>query len=70
MALMVSRHVQHLPVVMDGKLIGMVSVRDLLQLRLEEVLAEAEAMQKYIGGGSGGVKRWALPEPQEPGPWR
>ena len=50
MALMVSRHVQHLPVVMDGKLAGMVSVRDLLQLRLEEVLAEADAMQKYIGG--------------------
>ena len=49
-ALMVSRHVQHLPVVMDGKLVGMVSVRDLLQFRLEEVLAEADAMQKYIGG--------------------
>lgn len=49
-ALMVSRHVRHLPVEMDGKLVGMVSVRDLLQLRLEEVLAEADAMQKYIGG--------------------
>lgn len=49
-ALMVSRHVQHLPVVMDGKPVGMVSVRDLLQLRLEEVLADADAMQKYIGG--------------------
>jgi hypothetical protein len=51
MALMVSRHVQQLPVVTDGKLVGMVSVRDLLQLRLEEVLAEADAMQKYIGVG-------------------
>lgn len=50
MALMVSRHVRHLPVVTDGYLVGMVSVRDLLQLRLEEVLAEADAMQKYIGG--------------------
>lgn len=50
MALMVSRHVRHLPVVADGKLVGMVSVSDLLQLRLAEVLAEADAMQKYIGG--------------------
>ncbi len=49
-ALMITRHVQHLPVVRDAKLVGMVSVRDLLQLRLEEVLAEADAMQKYIGG--------------------
>jgi CBS domain-containing protein len=50
MALMITRHVQHLPVVTDGKLVGMVSGRDLLQLRLEEVLAEADAMQKYIVG--------------------
>lgn len=50
MALMASRHVRHLPVLADGKLVGMVSVGDLLQLRLEEVLAEADAMQKYIGG--------------------
>jgi CBS domain-containing protein len=52
MALMISRQVRHLPVVSDGKLVGMVSVGDLLQLRLEEVLAEAEAMQKYIGGNA------------------
>ena len=50
MALMVSRHVRHLPVVTDGKLVGMVSVHDLLHLRLEEVLSEAEAMRKYIDG--------------------
>ncbi len=50
MALMVSRHVRHLPVVTDGKLVGMVSIHDLLQLRLEEVQSEAEAMRKYITG--------------------
>ena len=48
MALMVSRHVRHLPVVSGGKLAGMVSIHDLLQLRLEEVRSEAEAMQKCI----------------------
>ena len=52
MALMISRQVRHLPVVTDGKLIGMVTISDLLQLRLEEVLGEAEAMQKYIGGNA------------------
>jgi len=50
MALMVSRHVRHLPVVTAGKLVGMVSIHDLLHLRLEEVRSEAEAMQKYITG--------------------
>lgn len=48
MAIMVSRHVRHLPVVTDGKLVGMVSIHDLLKLRLEEARSEAEAWQKYI----------------------
>ena len=52
MALMVARHVRHLPVVMDGKLAGMVSIHDLLQLRLEEVRSEAEAMRKYMTGST------------------
>ena len=51
MALMALKHLRHVPVVLDGKLIGMVSVRDVLQLRLQEILAEAKAMEKYIGGG-------------------
>ncbi len=50
MALMVSRGIQHLPVVTDAKLVGMVTVRDLVELRLDEVLNEAQAMQKYISG--------------------
>ncbi len=50
MALMVSRHVRHLPVVTDGKLVGMVSIQDLLKLRLEEVQSEADAMRRYITG--------------------
>ena len=50
MAIMASRHVRHMPVVSDGSLIAMVSVRDVLRLRLQEVLAEAQAMERYIGG--------------------
>ena len=52
MALMVSKHVRHLPIVKDGKLVGMVSIRDLLQLRLDEVQSEAEAMRSYIAGSA------------------
>ncbi len=52
MALMVSRHVRHLPVLKDGEFVGMVSIHDLLQLRLDEVQSEAEAMRNYITGGA------------------
>ena len=52
MAIMVSRHVRHLPVLKEDKLVGMVSIHDLLQLRLDEVQSEAEAMRNYITGGA------------------
>jgi CBS domain-containing protein len=47
-AVMVSKHVRHLPVVADNKLVGIVSIRDLLRLHLETVRAEGEAMRGYI----------------------
>lgn len=49
-ALMVSRHVRHVPVITDGKFVATVNIHDLLRLRLAEVRSEAEAMQKYICG--------------------
>jgi len=52
MALMVSRHMRHLPVLKEGKFVGMVSIHDLLQLRLDEVHSEAEAMRNYIAGSA------------------
>ena len=50
MALMISKHMRHIPVVKDGELVSMVSIRDLLQLRLDEVKSEADAMRSYITG--------------------
>ena len=47
-AIMISKHVRHLPVVANNKLLGLVSIRDLLRLHLETVSAEAEAMRGYI----------------------
>ena len=52
MAVMVSKHLRHVPVVEDGKFVSMISIRDLLQLRLTEVQSEADAMRSYISGGT------------------
>lgn len=50
MAVMVSKHLRHVPIVEADGFIGMVSIRDLLQLRLTEVQSEADAMRSYIAG--------------------
>jgi CBS domain-containing protein len=52
MAVMVSKHLRHVPVLEDGKFVSMISIRDLLQLRLTEVQSEADAMRNYIAGGA------------------
>ena len=47
-AVMVSKHVRHLPVVTHNKLVGIVSIRDLLRLHLEAVQSDADGMRRYI----------------------
>ena len=47
-AVMVSKHVRHLPVVTHNKLVGIVSIRDLLRLRLDAVQSDADGMRRYI----------------------
>ncbi len=39
---------RHLPVVKDGKLVGMVSLRDLLQVEVEEITQEVRMMESYV----------------------
>ena len=51
MALMDDRRIRHVPVIDGGKLAGIVSVRDIIKLRLDEVQADAEAMREYIASG-------------------
>jgi CBS domain-containing protein len=48
LALMTQRRIRHLPVVDDGKLLGIVSIGDLVKHRMERIEAEAEAMREYI----------------------
>lgn len=48
LARMTDRRCRHLPVVDDGKLVGIVSIGDLVKHRIAAVEAEAAAMQAYI----------------------
>ncbi len=48
---MTDRRIRHLPVVDGGKLIGIISIGDLVKYKIDSVLAEAEAMEAYIRSG-------------------
>ncbi|HLZ78903.1 MAG TPA: CBS domain-containing protein [Sphingomonas sp.] len=50
LALMTRRRVRHLPVVEGEAVVGVVSIGDLVKLRLARIEAEAEAMRHYIAG--------------------
>lgn len=45
-----ARHIRHLPIVRDGKLIGLLSLRDLLRELLLVKKAEVKALTAYIQG--------------------
>jgi CBS domain-containing protein len=51
LARMTDRRVRHLPVVMSGRLVGIVSIGDLVKRKIEEIEAHAEAMKSYIAAG-------------------
>ena len=48
LGLMTQRRFRHLPVVEDGKLLGMVSIGDLVKIKLDETAQEAQALRAYI----------------------
>lgn len=48
LALITQRRVRHLPVVSGGKLVGIVSIGDLVKHRIERIENEAAAMREYI----------------------
>ena len=46
---MVSRHYRHLPIVdKNGRLLGLLSIRHLLQWRLEELGQQLDSMEQYV----------------------
>ena len=48
LGLMTKRPIRHLPVVEDGRLVGFVSIGDLVKIRIDRIEAEAVAMRDYI----------------------
>jgi CBS domain-containing protein len=48
LGLMTEHRFRHLPVVEDGRLLGLVSIGDLVKVRLEETAQEAKALRAYI----------------------
>jgi CBS domain-containing protein len=51
MAVMTEKRVRHLPVIEDGRLVGLVSIGDVVKWRLEETRQEAEALRDYVLAG-------------------
>lgn len=51
MELMTDRRVRHLPVLEDGRLCGIVSIGDVVKLRMAETEFEAQALKEYIAAG-------------------
>ncbi len=50
LSLMTKRRVRHLPVLDGGKLVGFVSIGDLVKHRIDRIESEAAAMRDYIAG--------------------
>jgi CBS domain-containing protein len=52
---MVERHYRHLPVVDNGgKLLGMLSIRNLLQWRIDDLSQELGSLEQYVSNDSPG----------------
>ncbi len=48
LSIMTAKRFRHLPVVEDGKMVGMVSIGDLVKAKLEETAQEAKSLRDYI----------------------
>jgi CBS domain-containing protein len=48
MAVMTQKRFRHMPVVQDGKIVGVVSMGDLVKSKLAETTQEAQALREYI----------------------
>ena len=50
-ATMTERRIRHLPVVVDGKLLGIVSIGDVVKSHIDELQAERDQLRSYIHHG-------------------
>jgi CBS domain-containing protein len=50
MALMTDKHIRHLPVSKDGKLIGVISIGDVVKAIIDQQKVTIENLENYIMG--------------------
>lgn len=50
-ALMTNNRVRHVPVLDEGRLVGIVSIGDVVKIRMEELQAERQHLEAYITQG-------------------
>jgi len=48
---MSNNRIRHLPIVDDGKLVGLISIGDVVKNRVEELEAEGDMLREYIATG-------------------
>jgi len=48
--LMTNRRIRHVPVIDHGKLVGLISIGDVVKAQLDAVVGENEHLRKYISG--------------------
>lgn len=48
LSMMTKRRIRHLPVVVNERLVGLVSIGDLVKYRIERIESEAESLRTYI----------------------
>lgn len=53
MGMMTERRIRHLPVTVNGRMTGLISIGDVVKERMNEIEADAEAMRDYITGTAG-----------------
>ena len=51
MQLMTDRRIRHLPVMQEDKLLGIISIGDVVKRRISEIEHETEALRQYIATG-------------------
>jgi CBS domain-containing protein len=50
MRLMTDKHIRHLPVIEGGKVVGMLSIGDLVKAVIDDQAEQLDQLQKYISG--------------------
>ena len=51
MEAMTARRIRHIPVVADGRLVGVVSIGDVVKHRVGELSVEAQTLHEYVNSG-------------------